>query len=90
MKENMGLFEEYKNQPGPFVRERASNWAIVIGLERVDGQNMSEFLIRVARQSFCFMHSFYKRTLALSIVLGWVNYAMVNAICNSPTGWRSF
>ena len=46
----MGLFEEYKNQPGPFVRERASNWAIVIGLQRVDGLNVSEFLIRVARQ----------------------------------------
>ena len=48
MKENMGLFKEYKNQPDPFVRERASNWAITIGLQRVDGLNVSEFLIRVA------------------------------------------
>lgn len=33
----MALFEEYKNHPDPFVRERANNWAIAIGLQRVDG-----------------------------------------------------
>ena len=56
MKENMGLFDVYKNQPGPFVRERASNWAIVIGLQRVDGLNVSEFLIRIARQERVLTH----------------------------------
>ena len=86
MKENMGLFEEYKNQPGPFVREKASNWAIVIGLQRVDGLNVSEFLIRVARQSFCFPHSFYKRYTRSVYTLGLENYAMVNTKCNSPPG----
>ena len=46
----MVLFEEYKNNPGPILRERANNWAIAIGLQRVDGLNVSEFLIQVARQ----------------------------------------
>lgn len=46
----MSLFEEYKNHPDPFVRERANNWAIGIGLQRVDGLNVSDFLIQVARQ----------------------------------------
>lgn len=46
----MALFEEYKNHPDPFVRERANNWAIAIGLQRVDRHNVSDFLIQVARQ----------------------------------------
>lgn len=46
----MALFEEYKNHPDPFVRERANNWAIAIRLQRVDGLNVSDFLIQVARQ----------------------------------------
>ena len=46
----MALFEEYKNHPDLFVKERADNWAIAIGLQRVDGLNVSDFLIQVARQ----------------------------------------
>ncbi len=46
----MAFFEEYKNHPDPFVRERATNWAIAIGLQRVDGFNVADFLIEVARQ----------------------------------------
>ena len=46
----MALFEEYKNHPDPFVRKRANNWAIAIGLQRVDGLSVSDFLIQVARQ----------------------------------------
>ena len=46
----MALFEEYKNHPDPIVRERANNWAIAIGLQCVDGLNVSGFLIQVARQ----------------------------------------
>ena len=46
----MVLFEEYKNHPDPIVRERANNWTIAIGLQRVDGLNVSDFLIQVARQ----------------------------------------
>ena len=46
----MALFEEYKNHPDPIVRERANNWAVAIGLQCVDGLNVSDFLILVARQ----------------------------------------
>ena len=46
----MALFEEYKNHPDPFVRKKATNWAIAIGLQRVDGLNVSDFLFQVARQ----------------------------------------
>lgn len=46
----MALFEDYKNHPDPIVRERANNWAIAIGLQRVDELNVSDFLIQVARQ----------------------------------------
>ena len=46
----MALFEEYKNHPDSIVRETANNWAIAIGLQRVDGLNVSDFLIQVARQ----------------------------------------
>ncbi len=46
----MALFKEYKNHPAQFVRERANIWAIAIGLQRVDGLNVSEFLIEVACQ----------------------------------------
>ena len=46
----MALFEEYKNHQDPFVRERASNWAVAIGQQRVDILNVSDFLIQVARQ----------------------------------------
>ena len=46
----MALFEEYKNHPDKFVRERANKWAIAIGLQRVDSLNVSDFLIQVARQ----------------------------------------
>ena len=46
----MALFKEYKNHPDPFIRERANNWAIAIGLQRVDELQVSDFLIQVARQ----------------------------------------
>ena len=46
----MALFEEYKNNLDQIVRERANNWTIAIGLQRVDGLNVSGFLIQVARQ----------------------------------------
>ena len=46
-RKNMVLFEKYKNHPDESIRERANNWAIVIGLQRVDGLNVSDFLIQV-------------------------------------------
>ena len=46
----MGLFEEYKNHPDKAVRERANNWSAAIGLQNVDGHNVSGFLIQLAQQ----------------------------------------
>ena len=46
----MGLFEEYKNHLDKDVRERANNWGAALGLQNVDGLNVSEFLIQLARQ----------------------------------------
>jgi len=46
----MALFEEYKNHPDKSIRERTNNWAIAIGLQRVDELNVSDFLIQIARQ----------------------------------------
>ena len=46
----MGLFDEYKNHPDKAVCERANNWSAAIGLQDVDGLNVSEFLIQLARQ----------------------------------------
>ena len=46
----MALFKEDKNHPDPFVRERANNWAIAIGLQRLDELQVSDFLIQVALQ----------------------------------------
>ena len=49
-RKNMALFEEYKNNLDQIVRERATNWAIAIGLRRVDELNISDFLIKIACQ----------------------------------------
>ena len=46
----MELFDEYKNHPDKDVRERANSWGAAIGLQDVDGLNVSEFLIQLARQ----------------------------------------
>ena len=45
----MALFEENKNNLALIIRERANNWAIAIELQRVNGLNVSDFLIQVAR-----------------------------------------
>ena len=52
----MALFEEYKNHPDPFVRERANNWAIAIGLQCVDELSVSDFLIEVVCQERVLTH----------------------------------
>ena len=46
----MKLFDEYENNPNPFVRERANKWAVAIGLQRVNGLSVSNFHIQVTRQ----------------------------------------
>ena len=43
----MALFEEYKNHPDKFVRERANKWAIAIGLQRVDSLKYPTFLFKL-------------------------------------------
>ena len=36
-----GLFDKYKNDPDPKKRERAWAWGTAIGLQDVDGLNVS-------------------------------------------------
>ena len=74
----MALFEEYKNHPDPIVRERANNWAIAIGLQRVDGLNVSEFLIQVARQEI-------EGRITMNEAQGIIDehYAQMNSNCSS-------
>lgn len=74
----MALFEEYKNHPGPIVRERANNWAIAIGLQRVDGLNVSDFLIQVARQE---IEGKITMDEAQALIDG--HYAQMNSNCSS-------
>ena len=74
----MALFEEYKNHPDPFVRERANNWAIAIGLQRVDGLSVSDFLIQVARMEI-------EGKITMNEVLAMIDehYAQMNSNCSS-------
>ena len=43
-----GLFEKYKNDPGPKKRELAGIWAGSIGLQDVDGLSVSSYLVKLA------------------------------------------
>ena len=74
----MALFEEYKNHPDPFVRERANNWAIAIGLQRVDGLSVSDFLIQLARMEI-------EGKITMNEVLAMIDehYAQMNSNCSS-------
>ena len=38
----LDVFEKYKQSDDPQVRERASNWRSVIGLQAVDGLTVSD------------------------------------------------
>ena len=44
-----GLFDEYLHSSDPEVRERASNWGVGIGLQDVDGLQVSSYLIELAK-----------------------------------------
>ena len=46
----MALFEEYKNCLYEYVRDKANNWAVAIGLQRVDELSVSDVLIQITRQ----------------------------------------
>jgi hypothetical protein len=74
----MALFEEYKNHPDPIVRERVNNWTIAIGLQRVDGLSVSDFLIQVARMEI-------EGKITMNEVLAMIDehYAQMNSNCSS-------
>lgn len=44
-------FEEYKKQDEPSQKVKAKNWAIAIGLQKVDGLEPSKYLIEVAKEN---------------------------------------
>ena len=74
----MALFEEYKNNLDKIIRERANNWTIAIGLQRVVGLNVSDFLIQVARQEIE-----GKITMDEAQILIDEHYAQMNSNCSS-------
>ena len=46
-----GIFAEFKDDPDPEVRQRASNWSVAIGLQDVDLLSVSQFLIETAKRN---------------------------------------
>ena len=44
-------FEEYKKQGEPSKRQKAENWAIAIGLQKVDDLTPSKYLIETAKEN---------------------------------------
>ena len=45
------VFAEFKDDPDPEVRQRASNWSLAIGLQDVDLLSVSQFLIDTAKRN---------------------------------------
>ena len=45
------IFAEFKDDPDPEVRHRASNWSVAIGLQDVDHLSVSQFLIDTAKRN---------------------------------------
>ena len=45
------IFAEFKDNPDPEVRQRASNWSVAIGLQDVDLLSVSQFLIDTAKRN---------------------------------------
>lgn len=48
MPKSISPFEKYKNSNDPVQREKAANWGIAIGLQAVDGLEVSDYLIELA------------------------------------------
>lgn len=44
-------FEEYKKQSEPTQRQKAENWAVAIGLQKVDDLTPSKYLIETAKEN---------------------------------------
>ena len=44
-------FEEYKKQGEPSQKQKAENWAVAIGLQKVDNLTPSKYLIEIAKEN---------------------------------------
>ena len=51
MKDGYLDFDEYIRQGEPAQRERAEAWSVAIGLQAVDGLQVSDYLIELARRN---------------------------------------
>ena len=50
-KSTKSFFKEYINQDDPEKKERTINWRTAIGLQAVDGLQVSDFLLEIARRN---------------------------------------
>ena len=50
-KEYGSVFEEYMSYADPEMRKRADAWRVGIGLQAVDGLQVSDFLLELARKN---------------------------------------
>ncbi len=51
MKDGYLDFDEYIRQGEPAQRERAEAWSVAIGLQAVDGLQVSDYLLELARRN---------------------------------------
>ena len=51
MKDGYIVFDEYIRQGEPEQRERAEAWSVAIGLQAVDGLQVSNYLLELARRN---------------------------------------
>lgn len=51
MKDSYIDFDEYIRQGEPAQRERAEAWSVAIGLQAVDGLQVSDYLLELARRN---------------------------------------
>ena len=51
MKDGYINFDEYIRQGEPVQRERAEAWSVAIGLQAVDGLQVSDYLLELARRN---------------------------------------
>ena len=51
MKDGYIDFDEYIRQGEPAQRERAEAWRVAIGLQAVDGLQVSDYLLELARRN---------------------------------------
>ena len=51
MKDSYIVFDEYILQGEPAQRERAEAWSVAIGLQAVDGLQVSDYLLELARRN---------------------------------------